>query len=70
MEDLNIKLDIRIKNQIKAVIIAGLEAKEEGSDKTGLFSPEILVDANLDQVIINFTPDVYNGLVNIGQVIS
>jgi hypothetical protein len=33
-------------------------------------SPEVFVKASLPEVIINATPDIYNDLVNINQVLS
>lgn len=63
-------MDIKIKNQIKAAILAGNEEEVKGEDRIHLFSPEVLVDANLPEIIINCTPDVYNGLVNLNKVLS
>ena len=35
----------------------------------GKFSPEVIVDAEIPTLIINATPDVYNGLVNIAEIL-
>ena len=52
----------------------------EGSDKSnyvegdplqaGKYSPEVVVNATLPELVINATPDVYNALVNLKQVLS
>jgi hypothetical protein len=47
LEDVHIGLDIKIKNQIKAAILAGNEEEVKGEEKMRLFSPEVMVDANL-----------------------
>jgi|LauGreDrversion4_2_1035121.scaffolds.fasta_scaffold305563_3 hypothetical protein len=60
---MEISLDIGVKNKIKAALIQG-EDKEEVK-----VSPEVVVNASLPEVILNATPDVYNGLVNLAQVL-
>lgn len=47
LEDVHIGLDIKIKNQIKAAILAGNEEEVKGEENMRLFSPEVMVDANL-----------------------
>jgi hypothetical protein len=52
-------LDIGIKNKVKAALIQG-ELIEEMK-----ISPEVVVKAELPELVLNCTPDVYNGLVNL-----
>jgi hypothetical protein len=66
LEEVEMKLDICIKNKIKAALIEGAS---EGSAVDVKFSPEVLITARLPDLRMNMTPDVYNGLVNINQVI-
>jgi hypothetical protein len=63
LKEVEIKLDIGIKNKIKAALIQGQEQEEVK------VSPEVIVEASLPEVILNASPDVYNGLVNLAQVI-
>lgn len=60
MKELEIELEIGIKSKIKAALIQG----DGGRDEV-IQSPEVLVKAKLPEVILNATPDVYNGLVNL-----
>lgn len=60
---MEISLDIGVKNKVKAALIQGEENKEVQ------ISPEVIVKASLPEVILNATPDVYNGLVNLAQVL-
>jgi hypothetical protein len=47
LEDVNIGLDIKIKNQIKAAILEGNEEDVKSEEKMWLFSPEVMINANL-----------------------
>lgn len=61
------RLDIGIKNQLKAALIEGTEKRPvEGKSKC---QPEVVLKAQLPSLVGNFSPDVYNAFVNISQVI-
>ena len=61
VKELQINLEIGIKNKIKAALLQG-----EGGEKINVFSsPEVIVNARLPEVEVRATPDVYNGLVNL-----
>ena len=61
VKELQINLEIGIKNKIKAALLQG-----EGGEKIDVFSsPEVIVNARLPEVEVRATPDVYNGLVNL-----
>jgi hypothetical protein len=57
------RLDIGIKNQLKAALIEGTEKRAlEGKSK---LLPEVVLQAKLPSLVGNFSPDVYNALTNI-----
>jgi hypothetical protein len=62
LNEVEMKLDIGIKNKIKAALIEGSSDNVNADIK---FSPEVVLNAVLPELVFNFTPDVYNGLVNI-----
>lgn len=68
LEETKLTMDIGIKNKIKAAL-------KEGSDNALAselvkFSPEVVVNLKLPVLILNATPDVYNAIVNVNQVLS
>lgn len=73
LEDVELRLDVGIKNKIKAALIEGTDApaqRESGEiGFAGRFSPEVTVDIKLPELVIKATPDVYNGLVNLNQIL-
>lgn len=68
-------LDIGVKNKIKAALIEGTEISKRGNLGDGellaqpRLSPEVIVNAKLPELVIKATPDVYNGLVNLNQIL-
>lgn len=66
VNDVDMKLELGIKNKIKAALIEGSQEKSAIDVK---FSPEVILNAQLPELTMNMTPDVYNGLVNLNQVL-
>lgn len=77
LEEIEMRLDIGIKNKIKAALLEGtdkpaeyvFDQKNEVVVKQNKFSPEVILNAKLPNLVGNFTPDVYNALVNLNQVL-
>lgn len=59
-------LDIGVKNDIRAAILKG--QNNDNFDRK--YTPEVIVNAIVPKISINVTPDVYNGLVNINEIIK
>ena len=63
VKDLCIKLEIGIKNAERAAIL-------KGEHEHAVHAPDVLVTASFKNLDVKITPDVYNGLVNLKEVLA
>ncbi|CDW82625.1 ph domain containing protein [Stylonychia lemnae] len=65
LEEVTLKLDVGVKNKLKAAILQ-LDSENQNS----LVYPEVIINANLPDLNLNMSPDIYNGLVNLNEVLK
>jgi hypothetical protein len=71
LEEVRIKLDVGIKNDMRSAILKthNLDDGTKGEARKEE-SAEMFIHASLPDLCLNLTPDVYNGLVNLNQVLK
>lgn len=66
LEEVSLHLDVGVKNKLKTAIIKGdneyIKQIEQEAD--------IIINAELPRISLNLNPDIYNGLVNLSEVLK
>ena len=66
LEEVSLHLDVGIKNKLKTAIIKGDNERMKAIEQEA----DILVNAELPHLSLNLNPDIYNGLVNLSEVLK
>ena len=66
LEEVSLVLEVGIQNKLKAAIFQGENSSQVDLSKQA----EVIVQGSLPNLSLNLNPDIYNGLVNLSEVLK